>query len=251
MRNLVLAVTLLFCLSGSACADLILHYQADNSSIDSSGYGHDGTLFNGATYAAGQLGEAFLFDGVNDYLAGPVVPQINPNSFSIALWVKAVPESGLHLLADSSHGGSRGGSINWEGFALQLNGGVADFAFGNGSTFPHVTSNTVVADNTFHHLAATFDGSLMSIYVDGDLDNTASFSGTPMVSGRPFRLGNHDQLTGRALNGLLDDVRLYDEVLTAGQVQGLANVPEPASGTIFGITLAVLALVRRRHPRDV
>jgi opacity protein-like surface antigen len=249
MRNFILTAAFLFCLSGSASADLILHYMADNSSIDSSGHGHDGTLFNGATYATGQLGQAFSFDGTDDYLAGPVIPEINPNSFSIALWVKAVPESGLRLLADSSHGGNRGGSFNWDGFALQLNGGgAADFAFGNGSTFPHVTSTTVVADNTFHHLAATFDGSLMSIYVDGALDNTASFSGTPTVSGRPFRLGNHDQLTSRALNGLLDDVRLYDEVLTAGQVNGLANVPEPASGTIFGISLAVIALVRRRHP---
>ncbi len=247
MKYLFFAATLLIGIGGSANADLVLHYTADNTSQDISGNGHDGTLFNGATYDAGKLGQAFSFDGTNDYLAGPVIPEINPNSFSIALWVNAVAEGGNRLLADSSHGGTRNGSINWEGFALQLTGAnTVDFAFGNGSGFPHVTSTSIVADNSFHHVAATFDGSVLSMYVDGVFENSASYSGTPMISGRPFRLGNHDQLTNRALDGLLDDVRLYNEVLSPGQIAGLASVPEPASGTTFVFSLAVFVLTRRK-----
>lgn len=251
MKKISLAIAIVFCISVPSRADLILHYEGDNSSLDSSGYGHDGALGNGATYAPGRIGQAFSFDGTDDFLAGPVIPQINPTSFSIALWVKGAPEGGNRLLADSSHGGTRAGSVNWEGFALQLIGNNrVDFAFGNGSTFPHVTSTSVVADNTFHHVAATFDGSLMSMYVDGSLENTTNFTGTPMVSGRPFRLGNHDQLTSRALNGLLDDVRLYNDVLTAGEVRNLANVPEPNTGAIFGVTLLMCSLVRRKQHRQ-
>ena len=230
-------------------ADLILHYAANGSSLDSSGNGHHGTLVNGATYGSGQLGQAFVFDGINDHLVGPVIPQINPNSFSIAFWINAAPENGLRLVADSSHGGTRNGSINWEGFAVQLFGNnTIDFTFGNGTTFPHVSSTSIVADNTFHHVAATFDGSLMSMYVDGVLENTQAFTGTPMVSGRAFRLGQHDQLN-RALDGSLDDVRLYNNVLTAGQVGALAGVPEPASASILLASLAVVCCRRRRRTR--
>lgn len=229
--------------------DLILHYQANGNVLDSSGNGHDGTLFNGATFGTGVHGQAFSFDGVNDFVAGPVVPQIDLTSFSVALWINAVPENHLRLLIDSSHGGTRGGSLNYEGFAVQLfaNGRV-DLAIGNGAgNFPHVVSDTHVADNTFHHVAATFDGTIMSMYVDGVLEETTVFTGTPATSGRPIRLGNHDQFTNRALNGLLDDVRIYNHVLAASEVSALASVPEPGSFSCVCGALAAIAMKRRRH----
>ena len=242
---LVMAV---FWMANVTSADVILHYSANGNVLDSSGNGHDGALFNGATYGTGVAGQAFSFDGINDFLEGPVVPQINPNAFSAAFWVNAAPVNGLQLVFDSSHGGTRNGSINWEGFAFQFfSNNHIDFAFGNGTAFPHVLSTSVVADNSFHHVAATFDGSLMSLYIDGVLDNTAAFSGTPNISGRPIRLGNHDQLTNRALNGLVDDVRLYNEVLSASQVQALANIPEPGSLALLAPAAIVMFMRRKRR----
>ena len=232
----------------SSKADLILHYEAENNATDSSAFGNHGALANGTTYGSGMIGNAFVFDGINDTVEGPVLTQINPNQFSIAMWVKAVPNNGLVLLADSSHGGNRGGSVDWTGFALQIgSNNRVDFAYGNNSTFPHVMSNAVIADNTFHHVAATFDGTTLSMYIDGVLDNTAAYSGTATVSGRNFRLGNHDQLTSRAFEGTLDDVRVYNETLSAGQVAGLASIPEPGSALAIG--LIGLGLISRRRRR--
>ncbi len=231
--------------SPSANADLILHYRGDNNALDSSGYGNHGALNNGTSYGSGVSGAAFVFDGSNDTVEGPVVTQLNNSAFTIAMFVKSAPNSGHRLLADTSHGGNRGG-INHEGFALQLVNGFANLAVGNGSSFPSVFSSTAINDDQFHHVAGTFDGSQISIYIDGVLENTTAYTGTYDLSERNFRLGNHDQFTNRALNGSLDDVRLYNEALSGSQIAALAAIPEPGTGFLVCCAGLGMLMVRRK-----
>ncbi len=230
-----LALVLTFGISASK-AGLVAHWTGDGTTADATGNGHTGTLVNGTTYDTGVIGQAFSFDGINDYITVPGNAALQPATISVGMWVKAASSSGLQLLMDSSHGtGNAGWAVQLFGTSSAVSqANRVDFAYGNGSTFPHVQSNVIVADNTWHHVLATLDGSDMRIFVDGALDNTVPYTGTPVASTNNsgnIRMGKHFSLN-RQLNGLLDDVRIYDNAVT--------SVPEPASPVLLGIAGALL-----------
>lgn len=224
-------------------AALIAHWTGDNTAGDATGNGHNGTLVNGTTFDTGVLGQAFKFDGVNDYITVPGNAALQPATISVATWFKASPSSADQLLIDSSHGTGGGG------WALQLFGTFRaasqenriDFAYGNGTVaFPHVQSNTIVADDAWHHVLATLDGSDLRIYIDGILENTVAYTGTPVAStnnGGNIRMGKHYSLN-RQLNGLLDDVRIYNTVET--------SIPEPSSLLLVSLVGLFFDSRRRR-----
>ncbi len=252
--NLQIALfgTILSILAPDARAGLIAHWTGDNTTADSSGNGHTASLINGASYGVGVLGQAFSFDGADDYVTVPGNAALQPSTLSVAMWVNAAPGGGLRLLADSSHGGTLAGS-NQGGWALQLDtDNTLNFAYGNGSSFPNLSTSTVVADTSFHHVAAILDGADMRLYIDGFLNASGTYSGTPVLStvnSGNIRLGNHYQFS-RPLNGLLDDVRIYDHALSLSEISvlsGTASVPEPSSfaGLLF-VSVAAYVGHRRR-----
>ncbi len=239
-----IAAVITFCAVSISSADIVMHLKGDGTALDATTNGHDGSLVNGTSYAAGKLGQAFSFDGVDDHITVNASGDLEPSpEISVAMWIKAMPSGGLKLLADSSHGSSNGNF----GWAIQMtSAGRVGIAYGNSSGFPALDSTTVLADNTFHHFAATLDGTDMRIYVDGILDGTASYSGTPMGTGQEIRLGRHFSLT-RQYNGLLDDVRIYNNALSGSQVLALTSVPEPSSiGYLLFVGIGIAARRKRK-----
>lgn len=236
----------------TARADLVAHWTANGTPNDSSGNGHHGNLINGTGYGAGVVGQAFLFDGVDDYVTVAGNLALQPSTISVAMWINATPANGLRLVTDSSHGGS--GGVNQAGWALQLNAAnQLDFVYGNGSVFPSVVSTTTVADDTFHHLVAILNGTSMQIYVDGALDATATYSGIPSPStanSGNIRLGDHYQFS-RPLEGLLDDVRIYDHALSQSEISALASIPEPSSLAMLAIAAIGFTTLPRRNNRRI
>ena len=246
MKNFSTVIVILMglCLITSVKADQVMHLRGDGTSLDSTGNGHDGSLINGTSYAVGKLGQAFSFDGVNDHITVNASGDLEPSpEISVAMWIKATAGGGIKLLMDSSHGSSNGNF----GWAIQMtNAGAVGLAYGNGSSFPAIDSTTIIGDGTFHHFATTLDGTDMRIYVDGVLEATSSYSGTPMGTGQQIRLGRHFSLN-RQYNGLLDDVRIYNHALSGSEVLGLTSVPEP--GALSLLVLAAAGMVARRRRR--
>ena len=69
---------------------LVAHWAADNSAVDSIG-GNNGTLYNGATYAAGQIKQAFSFDGQDDRINVADSASFKlTQSLTIEAWVKGL-----------------------------------------------------------------------------------------------------------------------------------------------------------------
>ncbi len=244
LKTLVTGLIIAVLPAGPCHGDLIARWSGNNTAMDATGNGHDGTV-NSATYSAGQFGNAFSFDGSGDSVIVAADPDLEPGNLSVSLWVQAVSETHYRLLADSTHGAS---SAGW---ALQIrDDNLASFAFGNGTGFPEVIGTTNVADGAFHHIAATMDGFNLRIYVDGNLENTFAYSGSPLASGRDIQLGNHLSVSGRDFQGLLDDVQLYDETLNQAQITNLFNglaVPEPGTAGLAGMAIWVAGSWRRRR----
>lgn len=246
-RPLKLPAILTLCLIGLGIAapsnaDLVMHLTGDGTTADATGNGHTAVLNNGTTYATGKLGQAFSFDGVNDFIHVAASGDLEPTSISIAFWINTEQDAGLRLLFDSSHGSSNG-QFGW---ATQMNNGVFRSTYGNGSTFQEAVSTTNIADGQFHHVAMTLDGSTLKSYVDGVVESSISFTGTAMGTGDELRMGRHFSLN-RQFAGELDDVRLYNHALTDADVATLAMVPEPNSMVALGLGGVVFLLRRRRY----
>src|SRR5204863_3719140 len=78
--------------------------------------------------------------------------------------------------------------------------------------------------NAWSHLAATYDGSAVRLYLNGAQVASTPASGAAQTSSSPFRIGG-DSVWGEYFKGLIDEVRVYNRALTAAQIQADMNTP--------------------------
>jgi hypothetical protein len=78
--------------------------------------------------------------------------------------------------------------------------------------------------NTWTHVAMTYDGTTLRLFVNG-LQVRASVVGGPMpVSGQPLRIGGNS-VWGEYFRGMIDEVRIYNRALTAAEIALDMNTP--------------------------
>ena len=94
-----------------------------------------------------------------------------------------------------------------------------------------VTGSTVevggarLQPNTWQHLALTYDGSLLRIFIDGTLAGSTSTTGPVAGSDGALRIGG---IAGEYFAGTLDDVRVYNRALSAAEI--VADMSSPVAG---------------------
>lgn len=100
---------------------------------------------------------------------------------------------------------------------------AAEF-FCSGSTVPCV-SNTTVAINTQYHVVFTISGGNQAqVFVNGLLENSLTISPTEAPSATTFWIGNRSGApAGQCFNGVMDDLRVYNRVLSANEVETIYN----------------------------
>ena len=81
-----------------------------------------------------------------------------------------------------------------------------------------------LALNTWTHLAATYDGATLRLYVNGVQAGSRSLTGPIVTSNSPLRIGGN-VLWGEYFAGLIDEVRVYNRALTQTEVQSDMNTP--------------------------
>jgi hydrogenase maturation factor HypE len=86
------------------------------------------------------------------------------------------------------------------------------------------TGTSPLALNTWTHLAATYDGANMRIYVNGVQVGSRAQTGNMLTSNRTLRIGGNS-IWGEYFNGLIDDVRVYNRALSATEIQTDMNTP--------------------------
>ncbi len=172
----------------------------------------------------GKVGQAFSFDGANDYVSIPHNASLQPTQITVSVWMKANPvQSYTHyLIVDKSHGW-----VDATGWVLQgkSSTGRIAFSYGNGVDFPEFYSTTNVLDNNWHFVTGTLDGSDLKIYVDGILEGFLPYSGTPAGNIRSVNIGASwgGGTFNRFFNGLIDEVDIYNRALSASEIQSIYN----------------------------
>jgi hypothetical protein len=159
----------------------------------------------------------------------PYSAELNPQNLSISLWVKRhTTNSGNYML-----------SLNrWNGYKFQLQGNnFPFFTFQDSNNGYHdVDANPgTVPQDVWTHVAMTYTNGSMKFYVDGALVKTAAVTGTPITVSPAVNMAIGNELPKSYYNtsnsadpnyywgesffiGSMDDVRLYNTVLSAAEI---------------------------------
>jgi len=200
---------------------------------DDSGNGYDATV-NGATPAQGIWGNALSFDGVDDEVVTPLFSGgSTPDAFTATCWFKS-DESNGYLF------GKYDDSTD-TGWGVVLGSAVADrfqiiVGVGDGD---RTSLGTFVNDGAWHHLALTRDGDLWDMYFDAVHDASLDLEmlAVDMLDSDLALtfMQRADYFTAGFTSGYLDEVRIYDRVLSSAEIERLSVVPAPGAfllGTI-------------------
>src|SRR5271157_2371066 len=194
-----------------------------NIASDSSGNNNIGTLVNGPTWVDGIYGKALSFNGVNEYVDVPQCPSLNiANRVSVTAWIylNAMPSFAYTVLSRWYDGTNPDRGIVLQVFPGSLLFGVID----SSNIFSAPYSFEI---NKWYCVAATWDGSISRVYVNGLEIGNMSTTGS-------FTNQNEDLSIGCDLNpfqaffdGTIDNVMLYNRALSAGEVMTQYLTPPP------------------------
>ena len=196
--------------------------ETGNKVIDGSGYGNNG-ITNGANLVLGleQLGNALNFNGVSEYV------NIAHNS-SLDLTADLTIEAWINPKLGGGSDGiiSKGTGDNDAAYTYYLsvrNTGQIDFSGGNSSGGRAWDLTTIPDDaltaNTWQHIVASVGGNKAKVYVNGKLIKTFDNVLSTRQSNTNNAMIGRSKTTGEYWDGLLDEVRIYAQALTLGQIQ--------------------------------
>jgi type II secretory pathway pseudopilin PulG len=214
--------------------DLVGWWKLDETSgttaADSSVSGNSGTLVNMSApscWGAGQIGNALIFDGTNDHVTLPIGSVINllTNS-TIATWVNwSGSGSSWQHIWDFGTGTTYymfltpSNSTNQMRFAITKTGSAGE---------EQTTYTTALPSGGWHHVAVTIDADnrIHKLYLDGSLvaqKTSANLKPSDLGNTNKNYLARSQYAADPYFNGTLDDVRIYDRILTAAEIAQLAN----------------------------
>jgi hypothetical protein len=105
------------------------------------------------------------------------------------------------------------------GYRLGVVDGKPCFEVPQTSFSHHLSASVDLPTGRWVHLAGTFDGQMMRIYVDGEEKGTMERPGPVKANAFHLCLGNYEEKHPAYFHGLLDEVKLYSRALTAEEVR--------------------------------
>lgn len=219
---------------------LVAHYKLDETSgttaVDSSNNSNDGTMGGGLDAGndnvEGIVDTALDFDGSDDRISLNAHEEnfdfSDENQFTISAWAR--PVSGdpntTTIFARGATNSSAGNTV------YSLEGGVNNdwnFNISDGSTeYTIDTTNGTFDYGEWQHVAGVWDGETQYIYLNGVLDKSSSRSGFNLWNGnealdRETAVGRDERGNRYYFNGDLDDVRVYNQALSAAEIKELVS----------------------------
>jgi len=180
------------------------------------------TLNGGATYSTDRKegSHSLLCDGVDDYasLAGSGLMSATFSARTIMLWLKPNSTTGTPVIYEE-------GGLN-NGIAIRINNGELEAAVSAANNV-RSTLSVPLLSASWSHVAVSFNNGVFKLYLNGKEAGSVTASFTSVANhtngaGLGARNGQSifgDSGTGSYYGGLIDDVQMYDQVLTPGEIQ--------------------------------
>jgi hypothetical protein len=231
-------------LVSSASAELVGHWKLDEGSgttaMDATGNGHDGELIGNPEWVIGYFVEGLKFAGSPDKVDVPYSAELNPeNEFTVSVWANLDPSGSGHRSPITSRD-----DYPQRGYILYCTPeNTWQFWTGTGSAWDSAGS-PAVALGEWTHVAATYSNGEKKLYINGELAGESSATMPPNTA-QVLRIGaGATEGNGNYFFvGMIDDVRVYNHVLTDADIQASmlnqgsampkAYGPEPRSGTML------------------
>jgi hypothetical protein len=163
---------------------------------------------------------AMSFDGSNDYVDAGTSAILDVDYVTISAWINASSwDSGsFNYIVSKETVASP-----YHGYELRNSFGSIQFVVAIGVT-EYLLNSTLPTTGVWHHLAGTYDGETMLLYVDGaQVNSNTSPSGVMRkASGQSLYIGEGQAYPNRRFVGQIDDVRIYNRALSASEIQSLA-----------------------------
>jgi len=203
--------------------------------------GNNGTLQGSATYAPGEVGQGFEFDGGNNsYLLVPYSNSLAPGtgSFTIECWINPGKSTGYiwqqYALGSLGSGGQddielsigtslSGNETNTPTFGLRDSSG----------SLQNIYASNQLSDGQFHHLAAGRDveGQTVFLYVDGvPYTQALTAAGSLFFDGHtaPLMIGDAYWCCGQSIGsyespfaGVIDEISYYNRALSSNEIAAI------------------------------
>lgn len=198
------------------------------TAYDSGSGGNNGTLTTGPIPALGKVGQALSFDGTNDCVVITNASSIqNLGPMTISIWLKYNVTTGFGLPIGKRDGGTAGA------WYIELSATNKTITFLKRTGISRVTSTNTLLLKEWVHVVVTWDGSNtgtnIKIYQNGTELSYGSASNGTVADDSANNLSIGSGLSSGACSvtpftGLIDEVRLYNRVITSDEIKALYNM---------------------------
>ncbi len=190
----------------------------EQNASDISGNGNDGTVNGDVENVTGIVGYAYEFDGDGDYITLPYINLSYGDKITVSAWIKTKDSANsMYIL--------RGGwsdSYYWKLYYSSAD--KISWVVRSTTAVKSIGGNTILNLNEWHHFVGTYDGSYIRVYVDGKEDATAvALTGNIRDYNRNTLIGGDTDPYGKAYNGTIDEVLIFNRSLSSGEISGIYN----------------------------
>ena len=185
---------------------------AGTTLTDRSGRGHTGTLSGAAWSTQGRFGGALSFDGVNDWVTVADTAALDlTTGLTLEAWVNPSAVTNWRTVIMKERTGGLAYSLYGANGASRASGWI------NAGGEIGVDATSALPLNTWTHLAVTYDGATMRMFVNGVQVATRARTGAIPASAQALRIGGNS-VWSEFFQGRIDEVRIYNRALTAAEI---------------------------------
>ena len=238
--------------AGSAASDaLVANLKMDEGSgttlTDASDYRNNATTTGDPTWVTGVTGQALKLNGTSQYATVPDDASLNITSaITLAAWIKPEKKATQYVIKKAIMGIENG-------YELSLSAdGLVFFRFNQLSSADTFRLNSAgsypIDGKTWMHVAATYDGSVIKIYMNGVENSSKTVTSPSPISQNALPLTIGAQGDGsRKLAGTVDDVRIYNAALSASDIRSFIY----SSGVSDTLTANLNYVIKERNVSHV
>ena len=165
-------------------------------------------------------GAGTAYDFSSTTMSTPDNPSLNPTQISIEAWIKAdswAANSWQNVIVSKD-----GWAAGDQGYTLRAGAnGVLSFNLSGGGVWREVMSAPTMATGKWYHVAGTYDGATMRIYINGEEVGTTAYAGSITNGNYNLTIGGAAFTAGgpRYFDGVIDEIRMWNEPITQTEIR--------------------------------
>ena len=173
-----------------------------------------GPAWNNNTYS-------ISLEGTDDYMDIPDSTSLETTAFTWSAWFYCTAINRYNIIVDTATNSSF-----FNGYEIFVVNTTNKIRFASYSSTDSIDSTTVVAANTWYHVAATHESGSDKLYVNGSLEASGSAGNFNVSDAANLRIGS-SSLFSLYHQGLIDEVSFFNSALSASDVSSIYNSGTP------------------------